>query len=40
MLKDIQRVDMDLIIGDSVTILFAMDGRIIQIVKLPEPLRS
>jgi hypothetical protein len=39
MLKDMQRVDMDLIVGDSVTILFTMDGRIIQIVKLPAPLR-
>lgn len=39
MLKDIKRVDMDLIVVDPVTILFAMDGRIIQIVKLPEPLR-
>ncbi len=38
-LKDVQRIDTDLVIGDSVNILFAMDGRIIQIVKSPEPLR-
>ncbi len=38
-LKDVQRIDTGLVIGDSVNILFAMDGRIIQIVKSPEPLR-
>jgi len=38
-LKDVQRLDTDLVIGDSVNILFAMDGRIIQIVKSPKPLR-
>lgn len=38
-LKDVQRIDTNLVIGDSVNILFAMDGRIIQIVKSPEPLR-
>jgi hypothetical protein len=37
-LKDIQRVDIDLTVGDSVNILFAMDGRIIQIIRSPEPL--
>jgi negative regulator of sigma E activity len=38
-LKDVQRIDTNLVLGDSVNILFAMDGRIIQIVKSPEPLR-
>ena len=38
-LKDVQRIDTDLMIGDSVNILFAMDGRIIQIVKSAQPLR-
>jgi hypothetical protein len=38
-LNDMQRVDIDLHAGDSVDILFAMDGRIIQLLKSPEPLR-
>jgi hypothetical protein len=38
-LNDMQRVDIELHAGDSVDILFAMDGRIIQILKSPVPLR-
>lgn len=38
-LNDTQRVNIDLHAGDSVNILFAMDGRILQILKLPKPLR-
>lgn len=38
-LNDVKRVDIDLAVGDSVDILFAMDGRIIQILKSPVPLR-
>ncbi|MFQ3250873.1 MAG: hypothetical protein ACI9O6_002713 [Glaciecola sp.] len=38
-LNDMQRVDSELHAGDSVDILFAMDGRIIQLLKSPVPLR-
>lgn len=38
-LEAVHRIDTNLVLGDSVNILFAMDGRIIQIVKSPEPLR-
>ena len=37
-LNETQRIDLDLSAGDSVDILFAIDGRIIQILKSPKPL--
>lgn len=39
MLKELERIDTDIQIGESVNIMYAMDGRIMQIIRANEPLR-
>ncbi|MFT5277254.1 MAG: hypothetical protein ACI97K_000338 [Glaciecola sp.] len=38
MLNELSRIDLNVVAGDSVNILFAFDGRILQILKSSEPL--
>ncbi|MDT0583980.1 MULTISPECIES: hypothetical protein [Alteromonadaceae] len=39
MLAEIERIDLELVSGESVNIMYAMDGRIMSITRAKEPLR-
>jgi hypothetical protein len=39
MLAEIERIDLELVSGESVNIMYAMDGRIMQITRAEKPLR-